>query len=248
VSQRFRVTDVPGDRPLVEKRGDPAAIAREVAALELLSGRPWAPVLMRHGPGWMVSTRVPGAPRAIAAVGPSEAWRLGALLRELHDLRRGDAGGLWWWPDPAHDLDSYLAGRVEDAERALAGGPDAGLARAVAAGAAGAAEDAGPAPFRMLHGDLVDANVVWGPGGPALVDWEFSRMGDPAEDLAYLVELNGLPDAVAAAVLEGYSLPGMAARMDAWRGLAAADAGAWYRAEGMREDAARLLARARALI
>ncbi len=84
----------------------------------------------------------------------------------------------------------------------------------------------------MLHGDLVDANVVWGADGPALVDWEFSRMGDPAEDLAYLVEVNGLPDAVAGAVLEGYALPGMAARMEVWRALAAADAGAWYRRRG----------------
>jgi hypothetical protein len=38
----------------------------------------------------------------------------------------------------------------------------------------------------------------------------------------------------------------MAARVEAWRGLVAADAGGWYRAQGMYEEAGRMLARARA--
>ena len=78
-----------------------------------------------------------------------------------------------------------------------------------------------------------------------LIDWEFARMGDPAEDLAYLAELNGLPDAVLGAVLEGHGTPGMAARVEGWRGLVAADAGGWYLAQGMEADAERVLARAR---
>ncbi|HMO01031.1 MAG TPA: phosphotransferase [Miltoncostaeaceae bacterium] len=101
-------------------------------------------------------------------------------------------------------------------------------------------------PFAFLHGDLVAANVLWPPqGGPVLIDWEFQRMGDPAEDLAYLAELNALPDAVLAAVLEGYGEPGVAARVEGWRGLVAADAGAWYLGQGMRAEAERMLARAR---
>jgi thiamine kinase-like enzyme len=92
----------------------------------------------------------------------------------------------------------------------------------------------------------VAANVLWPADGPVLIDWEFHRMGDPAEDLAYLAELNGLPDDVVSRVLEGYGAPGMAARVEAWRGLVAADAGGWYRAQGMHEEAGRMLARARA--
>jgi hypothetical protein len=38
----------------------------------------------------------------------------------------------------------------------------------------------------------------------------------------------------------------MAARVEAWRGLVAADAGGWYAAHGMGADAERMLARARA--
>lgn len=246
VSTRFRVSDVPGDRPLVEKRGDPAAIARETAALRFLRGRPWLPELIEEGPGRMVSTRLPGAPRAIAALPPAEVARLGALLREVHESRRATTGGLWSWHAPASSLDEYRSARARDAEAMLAGGPDAGLA--IAALARPAEGGAGEEPFRLLHGDLVEANVVWGPRGPGLVDWEFSRMGDPAEDLAYLIELNRLSGAGAAAVAAGYALEGIAARIDAWRPLVAADAGAWYLAEGMEPEGLALLRRARTLV
>ena len=69
-------------------------------------------------------------------------------------------------------------------------------------------------------------------------------MGDPAEDLAYLIEVNAIPPASAAALLRGYGPPAMDRRVEAWRGLVAADAGAWYLAEEMEAEAAPLLARA----
>lgn len=230
----------------MRKDGDGAAIAREVEALGILAGRPWVPALVERGEGWMVSTRLPGSPRPITMAGASEAQRLGALVRELHDLRRGPDGGLWSWAAPVTTLDDYRRLRVEDTERLLAGHPDAGLVRRALALAPAAGDD--PEPFRLLHGDLVEANIVWGSDGPGLVDWEFWRMGDPAEDLAYLIEANALPGSVAASVIEGYALPGMAGRIAGWRPLVAADAGAWYLAEGMGDAAERLLARARALI
>jgi aminoglycoside phosphotransferase (APT) family kinase protein len=99
----------------------------------------------------------------------------------------------------------------------------------------------------MLHGDLVAENIVWSPSGPVLIDWEFRRLGDPAEDLAYLTELNALPPALAASVLEGYGLRGMEERVEGWRALVAADAGAWYLAEGLAGEAAAMLRRARAI-
>lgn len=246
VSTRFRLTEIPGAPPLIEKRGDAAAIGREVAALTALEGRPWAPALVAAGPGWMRTTRLPGSPRAIAGAAPAEARRLGAVLRQAHEARRSGSGGLWGWEGPASSLAEYRSRRAGDTGRALAGTPDAGLAPAALA--AGADAPDAPEPFRLLHGDLVEANVVWGPHGPGLVDWEFWRLGDPAEDLAYLIELNGLPDDVAAAVLEGYGLPGMGERASGWRALVAADAGAWYLAEGMLPEAARMLDRARSLV
>ena len=40
----------------------------------------------------------------------------------------------------------------------------------------------------MLHDDLVHQNIVWGPNGePRFIDLEDTRIGDPAEELAYIV-------------------------------------------------------------
>ncbi|MGD9573635.1 MAG: phosphotransferase [Thermoleophilia bacterium] len=240
MAARFRLQDITGDPPRIAKRGDPAALAREAAALERLAGVPWAPVLVAHRPGLLVTTRLPGEPRGAEALTPGDARRLGTVLASLHARGAAPEGGLWWWDEPAGDLVAYRRGRVRDAEAALAGTDGAGLASGAAAG-----PDPGAEPFRMTHGDLVLANVVWGPGGPGLVDWEFWRWADPAEDLAYAIACNGLPAPVAAALLAGYGDPAVAARVPGWIPVVAADAAGWYRAEGMAEDAARMLARAR---
>lgn len=40
-------------------------------------------------------------------------------------------------------------------------------------------------PAAFLHGDLLGQNVLWSlEGPPAVLDWEYARTGDPAEDLA----------------------------------------------------------------
>jgi len=245
VSNRFVVRDLPGPPPRVEKRGPAEALAREAAALALVGGRPWAPALVHHERGVVVATRCPGEPRPLDALAAADARRLGAVVREVHELRRAGQGGLPWWSRPARTLGDYRARRARDAERSLAGSAHSGLAlRALAAPLPRVEEDEA---FRLLHGDLVGANVVWGPGGPALVDWEFWRMGDPAEDLAYLAETNALPDAALEEVLDGYALPGIGARVDAWRALVALDAGGWYARQGMEAQARPLLERGRLL-
>lgn len=218
---------------MVEKRGPVEALDREAAALAQVAGRPWAPAVVAHGPGRLVTGAMPGAPRPLAGVGPAAARRLGAVLREAHETRRGAGGGLWWWDAPARSLEEYRLGRAADA------GIEASR------GARGDAEP-DPEPFRLLHGDLVEANLVWDGDRPALVDWEFSRMGDAAEDLAYLLEVNGVPAGVAEGVLAGYGIagvPGMAGRVRAWREIVLADAARWYEGRGMAAEAAALRAR-----
>ncbi len=244
MTRRFTVTGLgPGSRR-IEKRGPEEALAREAAALALVAGAPWAPAVVARERGLLVSSRMPGAPRPLAALSAGEARDLGAVLRAVHEARRAGEGGLWWWAEPATTLAAYRAARVRDAEAALAGTRHAGLAPRAAAATPPPGPEGGPDPFRLLHGDLVEANIVWDGASPALVDWEFSRMGDPAEDLAYLVEVNGVPPTLVAALLRSYGPPAMDRRVDAWRALVAADAGAWYLAQGMEAEAAPLLARA----
>lgn len=242
---RFRVRWLPGAPALVEKRGAAGPLAREAAALRLLAGRAPAPALVRDRPGELVTRRLPGAPRPLGDAGADELRALGAVLRRVHDAWPGRAGGLPHWPAPATGLEAYRRARAEDAARLLGPGPDARLARAL--GRVPASPCGERRPFRLVHGDLVAANLVWHEGVPVLVDWEFWRMGDPAEDLAYLTEVNDLGAASLDRVLDGYGDPGMAVRLGPWRGLMALEAGAWYRAAGHRGHARRLLARGRAL-
>src|SRR5262249_60691413 len=92
-------------------------------------------------------------------------------------------------------------------------------------------------------GDLVLANVVWGPA-PRLVDWEFWRLGDPAEDLAYAIEVNDLGADLATALLAGYADAAVAERVEGWRALGAVDAGLWDEAARGAGGAERPLGRA----
>jgi aminoglycoside phosphotransferase (APT) family kinase protein len=97
-----------------------------------------------------------------------------------------------------------------------------------------------------LHGDVWTGNVLWHGGRPAFVDWEYARPGDPAEELAYLIEMDALDDGQARALLEAYDVPEVAARVPAWRPLMALSAGLWYAELGVEDRARTLLAQAAA--
>ncbi len=36
----------------------------------------------------------------------------------------------------------------------------------------------------LLHGDIGPGNILWGPD-PVLIDWEYARPGNPADEIAY---------------------------------------------------------------
>ena len=42
-----------------------------------------------------------------------------------------------------------------------------------------------PAPLRLAHGDFQQGNILDTAHGLQVIDWEFSRIGDPREDLGY---------------------------------------------------------------
>jgi aminoglycoside phosphotransferase (APT) family kinase protein len=43
----------------------------------------------------------------------------------------------------------------------------------------------------LPYGDIGPGNVLWG-REPALIDWEYTRLGDPADEIAYLFDQNAL--------------------------------------------------------
>ena len=222
MTHRFSVTGPTTPARRVEKRGPEQALAREAAALALVAGRSWAPARRAPRAGAAGVLRACPARRArLATLGAGEARALGAVLRAVHDTRSAGAGGLWWWTGPAATLAGYRAGRVEDAEGALAGTGHEGLAaRARRAARRGTARAAGGAePFRLLHGDLVDGQHRLGRRhGRRWWTGSSAAWADPAEDLAYLVEVNAPAGRRrGGAPARATALPGDGRRVDAWR-------------------------------
>ena len=58
----------------------------------------------------------------------------------------------------------------------------------------------------LLHGDIAFGNVLWGPD-PVLIDWEYARLGDPADEIAYLIDQNVLDAEPRDAFWRGYRAP-----------------------------------------
>ncbi len=225
----------------ITKRGSPRALARESVGLRRVTGLDLSPRLLDAGRGVVVTARIDGTARRLDTLGTSDARALGRTLRTLHESRRSATGGLPGWRSRARSLTSYRRHRIADT--LAAAGPDRDLAERIAARLPTIDARQATQPFRLLHGDLVASNILWTPT-PHFIDFEFWRMGDPAEDLAYLVEVNALPHEAVTALLEGYANASVAYRVDAWRALCALDAGLWYRNAGQPHRAAELVARA----
>lgn len=62
----------------------------------------------------------------------------------------------------------------------------------------------------LHHGDLGPGNILW--PGPVLIDWEYTRLGDAADEIAYVFDQNGLTPLQRDAFWRGYrpteSVPG----------------------------------------
>jgi aminoglycoside phosphotransferase (APT) family kinase protein len=229
-------------RDVVVKLGPPTSSLREAAALQDVRRLAIAPQVLAVGEGVIVLERMPGATVAPPSLGTRRAAILGAVVRRLHDSFVAASGGWPDWPDGARDLPEYHA-LVVDAVREWATAEHADLTGRVLAGlpAPPPADEPG---FRRLHGDLWSGNVVWDGDHPSLVDWEYARRGDPAEELAYLIEMDAMAPEVQTALLDGYGHTGIAERVEAWRPLAALGAGLWYAELGLADRAQDLLSQA----
>lgn len=229
-------------RDVVVKLGPPQSSLREAAALQDVRRLAIAPQVIAVAEGVLVLERMPGETVPAGELGATRAAALGAVVRRLHDSFVAASGGWPDWPDGAHDLPEYHALAV-DAVREWATAEHAELTGRVLA-VLPTPPPADEPGFRRLHGDLWSGNVVWDGDGPSLVDWEYARRGDPAEDLAYLVEMDALGPELVTALLEGYGHSHIAQRVEAWRPLAALGAGLWYAELGMTERAHELLGQA----
>ncbi len=210
---------------------------REARALDAVSGAGVAPRLVASGDGVVVTERIAGDVRPATHWSAADARAVGALLRRLHESVAPNLSSADAVPGAWADRTAEVVARVDDADRPLA-------ARAIAALPA-------PAGGRavLLHGDPWSGNVVWGARGPLLVDWEFARDGEPAEDLAYLAAMDALPPPALDDLLAGYGADATtAARATAWRPFMALWIAGWYAALGDAARSARLRAHAAQLV
>ena len=225
--------------PRVIKVGEAARTVHEADILERLAGSTLAPRLVAGGEGILITERIAGAPEPPRAWTTAQAQALGRLLRRLHDLPISS-----FVHAPIAADDRYRDGRI-----AAMRGECRRDARALTESSLALVPPATSEQLVLLHGDPWSGNVVWGASGPVLVDWEYARPGERAEDLAYLAALDELDAATLRGVLGGYGAGReLRMRVDAWRPLMACWCGSWLADRGEPDRGARLLAHAERLL
>lgn len=213
-----------------------------------IAAPPLSPRVLGLTSGELRTALVPGRPRRLTRLDPQRAIALGRVLARVHGRRTARTGGLPAWSSRVASLTAYARRRGHDVLSRAAGSGLRDMARRAAASAEAGAATAPHAPFAFLHGDLVEENIIWprGADDPVLVDWEFWRMGDPAEDIAYLTTVgDDLPGQVTGRIYQGYGADRpLMARVDLWRPLVLIDAAVWYAEHGEPARVAPLLERA----
>jgi aminoglycoside phosphotransferase (APT) family kinase protein len=154
-----------------------------------------------------------GRARELNSVRLEEIERLAAIVAWVHERPTGDLGAsltatddivsyaqdrwhsilstLGWARDP---LPAALQARLRRAADRLATSFEASR---------GAQSFATGEPLALLHGDIALGNVLWA-RDPVLIDWEYTRLGDPADEIAYLFDQNALTELQRKAFWDGY--------------------------------------------
>lgn len=184
---------------------------------------------------------VPGAPRALQAVTDAALFALAGCLAAIHANHR-DRYETWPWLKPLagaraaafHDrlaaMERYATfseGLGQDLQR-RAGAVYTTLASTTLPDEAGWNETG----FAQLHGDLSIGNIIWDGDAVQLIDWEFTRAGDPAEELAYLFTEQPMPAEAVTAFHQHYIAaggdPSAITRATCYAPLAALDSTYWW--------------------
>ena len=197
LNSRVFVASPKGGKPLltIRLRADHARSSAEVDGLSDGAGCPGVPRLRLLTHNMLVHGYVPGAPRDFRNLSDEQLRALGDSLACIHEiaqpaytpwpnqiLRPGNRADLLRFrTDSLKSYDSYAdaaGGRIHPELTAL-------MARLSARNVTDPSWSV--RTFSRLHGDLSRGNILWLDDVPAFIDWEYSRIGDPAEDLAYLL-------------------------------------------------------------
>jgi aminoglycoside phosphotransferase (APT) family kinase protein len=158
---------------------------------------------------------LPGSQYDMNSMTTDQVMLVGSVVATVHGQFTGDLSSELW--GEGIGVDAYAKKRIEGILAALIWARDPLPAEAqlplrdaaawVAArfesltGSTGFASDE---PLRLLHGDIGPGNVLWNPS-PCLIDWEYTRLGDPADEIAYTFGQNTLTEAQQEAFWVGYT-------------------------------------------
>lgn len=140
---------------------------------------------VRTGGGGLVAT----AWERVVTAAPVDWPAVGAMVARLHALDPADlapgypappATALPWW---------RFAELLGEAGPLIDAAARAGLTAAVARHAGWAAAAGGPGGWVLCHGDVHPHNVVGGPDGPVILDWDLLCLGPPGWDHAPLLAM-----------------------------------------------------------
>jgi aminoglycoside phosphotransferase (APT) family kinase protein len=193
----------------------------------------------------MCMSFVQGGPRELSSAGLGEIERLASIVAWVHERPAGELADAL---GATGDVASYALARLQSIMSTLAWARDplapalqARLRHAAdwTAGTLAASQGAdgfgtGEA-LALLHGDIAAGNVLWGPD-PVLIDWEYARLGDPADEIAYLFDQNALDPSRRQAFWDGYRqsvrthsrLAEIIARVDWWEPVTLLGSTLWW--------------------
>lgn len=199
---------------------DCAEAEREARVLEKVGGLA-GPLLydFRCTSSWfetpaMCMQFIRGHKRDLSSASSAELERLGSLTGSLHTLPGDD---LTRWLGPTTTLSDHAEDRLQSILSGMAWVRDP-LPAPIRDRLSRAAEslerswavwqDTGTFATQgenlvLLHGDPGPGNILWGPD-PVMIDWEYARLGDPADEIAYLFDQNDLDGPRRQAFWRGY--------------------------------------------
>ena len=215
-------------------------IPAEIQGLADAAGCPGVPELRLQTPILLVHDFAPGTPRDLVDL---DERQLEALVRSLACIHARHISGFTPWPRTGlqrgaradlfrfrvSSLSNYACfagvrggGQHPELARLLQGLSDLDLA----------APSWAAQTFSRLHGDLSRGNLLWHGHDLTLIDWEYSRAGDPAEDLAYLLTEGDAGFDLAALLAADYrnlgGEPGIQSRLGIYAIFTAIDSALWW--------------------
>lgn len=218
-ARRATTTDVVVRVSLTRDPAERAQAAQEASVLQTVGGTA-APSLYDFSDtcSWfdrpaMCMQFIPGTQREMSSASLAEFEKLGAVLGWVHDRPTADLETAF---ATSGTLLAYAEARLESIVAGLGWVRDPlplAIQRSLEAAAASlqqsfhaqhdASSFSSEEASALLHGDPAAGNILWSPD-PVLIDWEYARLGDPADEIAYLFDQNGLRARQREAFWRGY--------------------------------------------